>query len=80
MGEWVISCGVSCVCKLDGLGRVGGVSRKGREIYSPLFSMPSVCECCLLVLFDVGKRFGCKRGVVNVFSTKYSVSVRLLTR
>lgn len=30
VGVWVISCGVSCVCKLDGLGRVGRVSRKGR--------------------------------------------------
>lgn len=33
MGEWVTSCGVSCVCKLDGVENDGRVKPKGRYIY-----------------------------------------------
>lgn len=37
MGEWVTSCGVSCVCKLDGIENVGRVEQRGNDLQISLF-------------------------------------------
>lgn len=42
VGEWVTSCGVSCVCKLDGLESVGRHKPQGGYVYFHL--APIVCE------------------------------------